>query len=300
MYAVPGGSRGGLLHPSTRATHPADQEGGSGSGGVVVDSDGPLSDVADSVRVAHTVLLRGFDGFPGVADVWSETSVWATPSVCEPASEDPMTTATAVRPTPPRFSADDCRLEEFAALVDRRTDLADYPYASGVEQNVLVYDAGSLRTAIDDPAGRLKMEAELVRALTDGPGVVAFQRAFPDVEGRRPGHRDLRADHRRRENPAAGTTTTSPPPAPTTGSGTPWRSWPSATPATFVDYYGNDLLALVEPGLARSGVPGDLAGQCGPSRRQGTGPAPRLPPRLSVQRGRGWLPRARALCSPPC
>jgi ectoine hydroxylase-related dioxygenase (phytanoyl-CoA dioxygenase family) len=74
-----------------------------------------------------------------------------------------------------------CSLPDFAALVDRTTEPADYPYAAGVEQKVLVYDAAALRQAITTTTdGRLEVEAELVRALTDGPGVVALKGAFPD------------------------------------------------------------------------------------------------------------------------
>ena len=38
------------------------------------------------------------------------------------------------------LSADDCRLADLIDLVSRKTDLADYPHASMVEQNVLIYD----------------------------------------------------------------------------------------------------------------------------------------------------------------
>jgi hypothetical protein len=40
---------------------------------------------------------------------------------------------------PGYLSADDCRLADLIDLVSRKTDLADYPYASTVEQNVLIY-----------------------------------------------------------------------------------------------------------------------------------------------------------------
>lgn len=37
------------------------------------------------------------------------------------------------------YCAEDCRLEDLrAALVEVTTDAADYPFADGVEQNVLV------------------------------------------------------------------------------------------------------------------------------------------------------------------
>ena len=49
-----------------------------------------------------------------------------------------------------------------------------------MEQNVLVYDCDRLRAAMATEAGRDDVSAELVRALTDGPGVVVLEGAFPD------------------------------------------------------------------------------------------------------------------------
>ena len=83
---------------------------------------------------------------------------------------------------PARFAEEDCRLDDFVALVDQHTDVADYPHAAEVVQQVLVYDAETLRRVAVDDAGRETVQAELVRALTDGPGVVAFRRAFPETD----------------------------------------------------------------------------------------------------------------------
>ena len=65
-------------------------------------------------------------------------------------------------------------------------------------------------------------------------------------------------------------------------------------PEAFVDYYANDVIALVSARLARPRLPGHLAGQRRPPGRPGAGPAPRLPPRLPRQRGRRAVPDARA------
>ena len=147
--------------------------------------------------------------------------------------------------TPGRFTEADCSLPDFAALVDQKTELADFPYATTVEKNVLVYDAAALRrvTASDD--GRLEVEAELVRALTAGPGVVAFQGAFADhdvIDRATSAFDEIIAAER-----AAG------------GghndhfakAGANDRIWNALEklavrdPGTFVDYYGNDILALI-------------------------------------------------------
>ena len=81
---------------------------------------------------------------------------------------------------PGYLSADDCRLADLINLVSQKTDLADYPYAAAVEQNVLAYDGAQLRKELSGPAGRLRVEAELARALLDGPGIVVLAGAFDD------------------------------------------------------------------------------------------------------------------------
>ena len=88
----------------------------------------------------------------------------------------------AASPTTSRgwLSQDDCRLEDFIAVVEQVTDLADYPYADAVADNALVYDSDHLRKQVDTADGRREVQAELARALTDGPGMVVFQGAFPD------------------------------------------------------------------------------------------------------------------------
>ena len=53
----------------------------------------------------------------------------------------------------------------------RDTDLTDYPHAVDVRENVLIYPAAA-------PSDRRALQAELIRALTDGPGVVVFEDAF--------------------------------------------------------------------------------------------------------------------------
>src|ERR1700742_5197835 len=91
-----------------------------------------------------------------------------------------MTTQLTAAGATGRLTPADVRLEDFAAVVDQTTDLAAYPHADRVEQNVLVYDSDRLRAATASGPGRDDVAAELVRALTDGPGVIVFEDAFPD------------------------------------------------------------------------------------------------------------------------
>ncbi len=92
-----------------------------------------------------------------------------------------MTTLASPRTSPGWFTADCCRLEDFRAVVETITDLAEYPYADEVRENVLVYGA-RLRHHVAAPEGRRDVQAELARALTDGPGIVVFAGAFPDTD----------------------------------------------------------------------------------------------------------------------
>ncbi|WP_327319430.1 phytanoyl-CoA dioxygenase family protein [Streptomyces sp. NBC_01235] len=135
----------------------------------------------------------------------------------------------------------DCDLDSFRPLVERGTDLADFPYAAGVEENVLVYDSERLRAAGADRAVR----AELVRALTDGPGVVVFRGAFPDpaVVDRTTAVFDALIAEQHASGATAGDHFAKP--------GANDRVWNALEKAAlydaeaFADYYANDVLALV-------------------------------------------------------
>lgn len=139
------------------------------------------------------------------------------------------------------LSEHDCDLADFRALVERTTDLADYPYASSVERDVLIYDSDRLREAEDLRAVR----AELVRALTDGPGIVVFQGAFPDpevVDGLSAVFDALIAEQRA-SGAHAGDHFAKP-----GANDRVWNALEKAAlydPEAFADYYANDVLALV-------------------------------------------------------
>jgi ectoine hydroxylase-related dioxygenase (phytanoyl-CoA dioxygenase family) len=133
----------------------------------------------------------------------------------------------------------DCRLDEFRALVLRPTDLADYPHAHDVRGGVLVYAAASF-ARVD----RRELQAELIHALSDGPGVVIFEGAFEaDVVDRASVAFDELIAQQRAEGTAAGDHFGKP--------GANDRVWNAAqklalhAPEIFADYYANDALALV-------------------------------------------------------
>ena len=134
------------------------------------------------------------------------------------------------------FSAADCRLEDFRAVCEQKTELADYPHATDVAGNVLIYP-GSLPDT-------LEVRGELIRALRDGPGVVVFTQAFaPGVVDRATAvFTDLIAEQK-----AAGVRGGDHFAKP----GANDRVWGALDkfalrdPAAFAQYYDNDTLALV-------------------------------------------------------
>ncbi|HEX2399179.1 MAG TPA: phytanoyl-CoA dioxygenase family protein [Mycobacterium sp.] len=146
----------------------------------------------------------------------------------------------AVHATPkPWIDEDGLRLDDFRAQVLRSTDPADYPLATDVRSNVLVYS-----TATVAGADRRALQSELIRALADGPGVVAFEGAFDvDLVDRASEAFFAIIDAQRAAGAAAGDHFGKP--------GANDRIWNAAQklalhdPQVFADYYANDALAVV-------------------------------------------------------
>ncbi|MGW0584098.1 phytanoyl-CoA dioxygenase family protein [Streptomyces sp. NPDC002920] len=143
------------------------------------------------------------------------------------------------------LTEEDCDLGAFRALVEQRTDLADHPSAARIEQNVPLYDSGRLRALAATPEGRRTVQAELVRTLLEGPGIVVFKGAFTDaavVDAASDAFRALI-----REERAAGTSRGDHFAKP----GANDRVWNALdkvavrAPEVFADYYANDVLELV-------------------------------------------------------
>jgi ectoine hydroxylase-related dioxygenase (phytanoyl-CoA dioxygenase family) len=155
-----------------------------------------------------------------------------------------MTASVTTRTTTGWFTADDCRLEDFRAIVETITDPADYPYADEVRDNVLVYGA-RLRNHIATPAGRRDVQAELARALADGPGIVVFAGAFPDtgVVDRATAVFEAMIAEQKAAGVVGGDHFATP--------GANDRIWGALDkfavrdPEAFAAYYGNEVLALV-------------------------------------------------------
>jgi ectoine hydroxylase-related dioxygenase (phytanoyl-CoA dioxygenase family) len=133
----------------------------------------------------------------------------------------------------------DCDLDAFHSEVSRETSLADYPLASDVRLGVLVYSPETTAQA-----DRRALQAELIRALADGPGVVVFEGAFDhDVVDRASAAFTAIIDDQHAQGTAAGDHFGK--------AGANDRIWNAAqklalhSPEIFADYYANDALALV-------------------------------------------------------
>ena len=145
---------------------------------------------------------------------------------------------------PARLKESACRVQDLVALVGQTTHLAAYPHAARVEDNVLVYDSSSVRAAAATDGGCEAVSGELVRALTQGPGVVVFENAFPDhavVDRVTAAFDAMIADERAGGGPASDHFAVP---------GANSRVWNALEklavrdPEAFVDYYANDVLAL--------------------------------------------------------
>ena len=77
--------------------------------------------------------------------------------------------------------AEDCRLEDLATLCSQTVSLADYPFASDVQKNILIYDCPALLPTLSTPEDRPALMAEWAEAMLTGPGVVVLKGAEPDL-----------------------------------------------------------------------------------------------------------------------
>ncbi|MBY5349281.1 phytanoyl-CoA dioxygenase family protein [Rhizobium leguminosarum] len=142
------------------------------------------------------------------------------------------------------LSEEACDLEDFRGLAERTTVLADYPSASAVEKNVLIYDSRKVMAAAATPEGRRAVLAEICDAFGEGPGVVVFKRAYEDtgIIDRASPIFDAIIEEQHRTSTGGGDHFAKP--------GANDRIWNSlekhclADPANFAEYYGNAIIAL--------------------------------------------------------
>ncbi|MGO4621113.1 phytanoyl-CoA dioxygenase family protein [Ensifer sp. 2YAB10] len=138
-----------------------------------------------------------------------------------------------------------CDIEAFRAEVERRTNPADYPYASGCDKNVLIYNSADLIAACENAETRRAALAEICEALATGPGVAVFKRAFADTAAIDVASTvfDEIIEEQHRSNSGGGDHFAKP--------GANDRIWNSLekhclkAPENFAAYYGNTIIALV-------------------------------------------------------
>ncbi|OWV81340.1 phytanoyl-CoA dioxygenase [Rhizobium sp. R634] len=142
------------------------------------------------------------------------------------------------------LSEDACNLDDFRRLAEKTTVLADYPTASEVERNVLIYDSRKVMEAASAPEGRRAVLAEICEAFGEGPGVVVFKRAYEDtgIIDRASAIFDAIIEEQHRTSTGGGDHFAKP--------GANDRIWNSlekhclADPENFAEYYGNAIVAL--------------------------------------------------------
>ncbi len=74
---------------------------------------------------------------------------------------------------PPRTG--EPNLADFTAIVEQSTELSDYPFATAIDHNVVIYDADALRLVLDGAATTQAVLAELERVFRSGPGIAVFR-----------------------------------------------------------------------------------------------------------------------------
>lgn len=77
------------------------------------------------------------------------------------------------------FSAEAGDLEAFKASLPAETLAAEWPLASAVEQNALIYEGAKIRAM--DAAERQALMTEWAHAFLSGPGIVVIKSAMPDL-----------------------------------------------------------------------------------------------------------------------
>ncbi|MDB5525649.1 MAG: phytanoyl-CoA dioxygenase [Rhizobium sp.] len=138
-----------------------------------------------------------------------------------------------------------CDLDDFIAQISQATDLADYPHATAIDKNILIYDAALVIETCRSDDGRKAVLAEICHAFSSGPGVVVFKRAYTDlsvIDRATDVFSEIIAEQHR-QNTGGGDHFAKP--------GANDRIWNSlekhclADPENFAHYYGNAIVALV-------------------------------------------------------
>jgi len=142
---------------------------------------------------------------------------------------------------PAYFNQSHINIQDFEALCSQTTNLNDYPFASDVQQNIVIYEGNKVRAALDGGEQEAQLKAEFCEVLKDGPGVFIVKNAYTDklvIDRATEAFREIVAEEK-----ASGQ-------GKGDHFGTNERIWNSIQkaclkdPDGFIDYYKNPILAL--------------------------------------------------------
>ena len=80
------------------------------------------------------------------------------------------------------YTRDDCRVEEFEALISQSLDASSLRFTSEVAQNIPIYSAADISAALNSPVDRQALMAEWARVFGDLSGVVVLKGVIPNLE----------------------------------------------------------------------------------------------------------------------
>lgn len=133
--------------------------------------------------------------------------------------------------------------DAFRALVSRRTDPADCPFAASVERNIPIYDGAAVGRAAETRAARRGLMAEWARVFRSGPGVLVIRDAVArDAVDRATELFERLIDEERKSGAGGGDHFAKP--------GANDRVWNAAQkhcqhdPEGFASYYSSDAIAM--------------------------------------------------------
>ncbi len=142
-----------------------------------------------------------------------------------------------------QLTLDDVDVEELRRLIQTSTDPGDYPHAASVDGEVVLYDMAVLGDLVQDRAVRSAVAQEIAHALEAGPGIIAFRGAVDrSVVDRATEAFESMIASELAAGQAAGDHFAK--------AGVNNRVWNALEklalldPATFVDYYASDAIAL--------------------------------------------------------
>lgn len=143
------------------------------------------------------------------------------------------------------LSADCGNLDSFKSVVEKTATSADWPLATEIKKNILIYDGDKVRHAADVEDERHALTAEWVEAFTSGPGIIVIKNAMPDaavVDRATTVFEEIVRDEREKGK-GAGDHFAKP--------GANDRIWNSlekhclADPANFANYYASTAIAMI-------------------------------------------------------